>query len=68
MIHYSLQGKIETVPQVYQASAGAFRGMWDEAGTVADLEEAFEFLKAWLIDGKEVDDLPKRYARREGIG
>jgi hypothetical protein len=42
--------------------------MWHEAGTLEDLEEAFEFLRAWLIDRKEVDDLPQRYVRREGIG
>jgi hypothetical protein len=68
VIHYSLQGKIEVLPREYQASATAFRGMWDEAGTVADLEEAFEFLKAWLIDRKQVDHLPQRYVRRDGIG
>jgi hypothetical protein len=42
--------------------------MWDEAGTLADLEQAFELLKAWLIDRKEVDELPQRSMRREGIG
>jgi hypothetical protein len=68
IIHYSLQGKVEVLPRKYQASAGAFRGMWDEAGTVTDLEEGFEFFKAWLIDRKEVDDLPHRYVRREAIG
>jgi hypothetical protein len=67
-IHYSLQGPVGVLPQRYKASASAFHGMWDEAGTVTDLEEAFEFLKAWLIDRKEVDDLPQRYVRREGIG
>jgi hypothetical protein len=68
VIQYSLQGRVNVLPKRYKASAGAFRGMWDEAGTVADLEEAFAFLKAWLIDRKEVDDLPHRYVRREGIG
>jgi hypothetical protein len=68
VIHYSLQGRISVLPQRYKASASAFRGMWDEAGTLTDLETAFEFLKAWLIDSKEVDDLPQRYVRREGIG
>ncbi len=68
VIHYSLQGKIDVLPRAYEASARAFRGMWTEAGTLSDLPEAFEFLKAWLIDRKEVDDLPQRYVRREGIG
>jgi hypothetical protein len=68
VIHYSMQGKVEVLPNVFQASASACRGMWDEAGTVADLEEAFEFLKAWSIDRREVDDLPHRYVRRQAIG
>ncbi len=66
-VQYNMQGPIEVLPERYKASAGAFRGMWTEAGTVADLEQAYEFLKAWLIDKKEVDDLPPRYVRREGI-
>jgi hypothetical protein len=67
-VHYNLQGPVETLPERYQASANAFHGMWHEAGTVADLEQALGFLKAWLIDRKEVDNLPERYVRREGIG
>jgi hypothetical protein len=66
-VHYNMQGSIDALPQRYKASAGAFRGMWHEAGTLPDLEQAFAFLKAWLIDRKEVDDLPQRYVRREGI-
>lgn len=65
---YNMQGSIKALPERYSASAGAFRGMWHEAGALADLEQAFEFLKAWLIDKKEVDELPQRYIRREGIG
>jgi hypothetical protein len=67
-VHYNMQGRIEALPQRYKASASAFRGMWHEAGTLVDLEQAFELLKAWLIDRKEVDDLPERRMRREGIG
>ena len=67
-VHYNMQGRIEVLPHSFQASAGLFRGMWREAGNLPDLQEAFEFLKAWLIDRKEVDDLPPRYVRREGIG
>ncbi len=67
-VHYTMQGPVETLPERYKASARAFHGMWHEAGAVADLEQAFEFLKAWLIDRKEVDNLPPRYVRREGIG
>jgi hypothetical protein len=41
--------------------------MWSEAGTFENLEQAFELVKAWLVDWKEVDDLPSRSARRYGI-
>ena len=67
-VHYNLQGPIDALPERYKASARAFRGMWHEAGTLLDLEQAFELLKAWLVDIKEVDHLPQRYMRREGIG
>lgn len=67
-VHYNMQGPVETLPERYKPSVHAFHGMWHEAGTVADLEEAFAFLKAWLIDRSEVDDLPARFVRREGIG
>jgi hypothetical protein len=67
-VHYSLQGKIGALPQRFKASACAFRGMWDEAGTLGNMEEALDFLRAWLLDKKEVDDLPPRCVRREGIG
>ncbi len=67
-VYYNMEGPVRTLPERFTASASAFYGMWSEAGTVTDLEEAFEFLKAWLIDRKEVDDLPQRYVRREGIG
>ena len=66
-VHYNMQGSIKALPERYKASAGAFRGMWHEAGTLADLEQAFELLKAWLIDDKGVDDLPGRSIRRDGI-
>jgi hypothetical protein len=66
-VHYNMQGPIDALPERYKASASAFRGIWHEAGTLADLQQAFALLKAWLIDRKGVDDLPERYARREGI-
>jgi hypothetical protein len=67
-VHYNMQGSIDVLPERYKASPTAFRGVWHEAGTLADLEQAFELLKAWLIDRKEVDELPGRSMRREGIG
>lgn len=67
-VQYNMQGQVATLPGRYKASASAFRGMWHEAGSLMDLQTAFELLKAWLIDKKEVDELPPRSIRREGIG
>jgi len=66
-VHYNMQGSIKALPARYKASASAFRGMWHEAGTLANLEQAFELLRAWLLDEKAVDDLPGRSIWRQGI-
>jgi hypothetical protein len=66
-LHYNMQGAFSVLPKCLERSASAFRGAWSEAGTFENLEQAFEFLKAWLVDGREVDDLPQRCARRYGI-
>ena len=63
-LHYNMQGSISVLPDYLKASAELFRGRWSEAGTFDNLEQAFERLKAWLIDRKEVDDLPSRHVRR----
>jgi hypothetical protein len=67
-IQYSLQGPVVALPHQYTASAAAFRGMYDEAGSVADIGRALELLSAWLLDRKEVDALPSRSVRSSGIG
>jgi hypothetical protein len=66
-IHYNMQGAISVLPSSLRESAGAFRGGWSEAGTFENMEQAFELVKAWLLDWKEVDDLPSRSVRRYGI-
>lgn len=66
-VHYNMQGKIRALPERMKASAGAFRGMWHETGSLESIEQAFEFLKGWLLDQKEVDDLPSRSVRSYGI-
>ena len=66
-LHYNLQGAISGLPGRLRESAGAFRGAWSEAGTFENMEQAFELVKAWLLDWKEVDDLPSRSIRRYGI-
>jgi hypothetical protein len=67
-LHYNMQGTISVLPDYLKASADHFRGCWSEAGTFDNLEQAFELLRAWLIEKKEVDDLPPRHVRRAGIG
>jgi hypothetical protein len=66
-LHYSMQGPISRLPSRLKESAAAFQGSWSEAGTFDNMEQAFELVKAWLLDGKEVDDLPSRSVRRYGI-
>ena len=66
-LHYNMQGSISVLPSSLRGSAGAFQGGWSEAGTFESLEQAVELVKAWLIDWKEVDDLPSRSVRRYGI-
>jgi hypothetical protein len=66
-LHYNMQGAISVLPSSLRGSASAFQGAWSEAGTFENMEEAFELVKAWLLDWKEVDDLPSRSVRRYGI-
>jgi hypothetical protein len=66
-LQYNMQGAVDVLPNVLKDSASAFRGAWTEAGTFEDIQQAFELLRAWLIDGKEVDQLPFRRVRRYGI-
>jgi hypothetical protein len=66
-LHYNMQGAISALPNKLKGSASAFRGEWSEAGTFENIEQAVELVKAWLLDGKEVDDLPQREVRRYQI-
>jgi hypothetical protein len=66
-LHYNLQGAITVLPNRLKESARAFQGAWSEAGTFENMEQAFELVKAWLLDWKEIDDLPSRSVRRYGI-
>jgi hypothetical protein len=63
-LNCNMQGAIRVLPSVFKQSAGAFRGAWTKAGTLGGVEEAFPLVKAWLLDGQEVDDLPKPHVRR----
>jgi hypothetical protein len=66
-LKYNMQGAIRLLPHQFKESSTAFRGVWTEAGRLESLEQAFELLKAWLLDGKEVDELPTRTTKRCGI-
>jgi hypothetical protein len=66
-LHYNMQGDISVLPRNLKEAGSAFRGAWSEAGTFEDLEQAFDLVKAWLIDGKEVDELPSRFVKRYQI-
>lgn len=66
-LHYSMQGTISTTPRVLHGSESAFQGHWTEAGTFENLEQALKLIAAWLLDWKEVDDLPNRKTRRYGF-
>jgi hypothetical protein len=66
-IHYNLQGSIGLLPDRLSESGSSFRGMWSEAGTTENICQAFELLKAWLVDLQEVDSLPTRQVRRYQI-
>ncbi|SRR5579883_443458 len=66
-LHYNMQGPIDVLPRKLKDSADAFHGAWTEAGTFESLEQAVDFVKAWVVERKEVDELPDRFVRRYGI-
>jgi hypothetical protein len=66
-LHYNMQGTVGVLPSRMKGAASAFQGAWSEAGAFETMEEAFELVRAWLLDWKEVDDLPSRSVRRYGV-
>ena len=57
-------GAIRDLPTRLAGSESSFRGVWHETGSVEDVEHAFQLVLSWLVDGKEVDELPNRTIRR----
>src|SRR5262245_47208430 len=51
-LHYNMQGPIDVLPSKLKNSAGAFQGAWTEAGTFDNIEQAFLFVKAWVLERK----------------
>ncbi len=66
-LHYNMQGAIAMLPDRLIGSVKTFQGGWTEAGTVDGVAQAFELVRAWLVDAKAVDDLPQRSVRRSGV-
>jgi hypothetical protein len=66
-LRYRLTGRISTPPAQIAETRPSFQGIWDEAGTIPNLEQAFELLRAWLLEGKEVDELPDRSVQQWSI-
>lgn len=67
-LHYTMQGAVASLPDKLRGSAQAFQGAWSEAGTFESIEQALDLLKAWLLEKKEIDELPQRQVRSYGIG
>lgn len=67
---YGMNGQIKALPRDPGPSVHGFDGTWHEAGQLNDVEQAFAFLKAWVLDGAEVDELPfpGRHRTRWGVG
>jgi hypothetical protein len=66
-LHYVMHGPIDLLPRKLKDSADAFQGAWTEAGTFENLEQALLLVKGWVLERKEVDELPDRCVRSYGI-
>jgi hypothetical protein len=63
-VGYHLRGEIGKLLSQFATSQSSFRGVWDEAGSVNDLHQAWELLRSWLVEAKEVDELTGRMIHR----
>jgi hypothetical protein len=63
-VGYHLRGEISKLPGQLAGSQSSFRGVWDEAGSINDLQQALELLQAWVMEAKEVDELASRMIHR----
>jgi hypothetical protein len=54
-LHYNMQGAISVLPSSLKGAAGTFQGAWSEAGTFESMDQAFDLVKAWLLDSREVE-------------
>lgn len=63
-LRYHLSGEISIPPAEIGPNNRSFQGIWDETGSIPDLEQAFQLLRAWLVECKEIDELPDRTVLR----
>lgn len=64
-LHYNMQGAL-SLSQPVNAD-GEHQKVWSEAGVLETVDQAFELLKAWLVNEKEIETLPGRCAKRQSI-
>lgn len=67
-LFYQLAGRVATLPSQLRGSEGPlhFAGAYSESGVVYNLDGAYSLLKSWLLDRREVDDLPARISNKLG--
>ncbi len=63
-VGYHLRGEIHKLPARFATSQSSFRGVWDENGSIEDLQQALDLLRSWVIEAKEVDELTGRKIHR----
>ena len=66
-LHCNMQGDIGGGSKQPADANGDRSQVLAEAGVLENLEQAFELLKTWLVDGKRVGDLPTRCVRRQSM-
>jgi len=53
--HYTLEGEIGQA-----TGTTAYGSFWGESGVIGGIDDAVQLLSAWLLDRKEVGELPMR--------
>ena len=66
MIRYQMQGTVKEIPhQLLGVSPEAeANGVFWDSGSVESVDQALELLMAWILEKREVADLPRRVSDR----
>jgi hypothetical protein len=67
-ICYNMQGSVGAAPEPFGPFTPDLKGIYHEVGSVTTIEQAFALACSWLLDEKEVAELPERSVRSRGIG